>query len=320
MPGVDDVPGQTLRRLGLRSTPQRRAILAAFQGGSSEHLSADEVHARAQQTHPELSRATVYATLAEFAELGVLGAVGSPEPVRYETNVERHDHFRCRVCLRHFDLDGPPRDAPAPSGFALERVVTRLDGVCAECVQYERGLAAGARSMREDDPAGVLDRPGLAFATADGPLGPLALAASASGVVRIAFEEHGDFEAIRERSGGRRGSAAAREHLRTTVAELGRFFAGELTRFSAPVDWSAFAAPLDELLLAAAGIPFGRRRSYADLGVGLPAGVIGRGYGANPVPLLVSCHRVTRGGVPPDAYVGGTERRRWLEHHERRAG
>ena len=58
--------GALLRELGLRSTPQRRAILRAFSSGPAEHLSADEVHARASQELPDLGRGTVYSTLAEF--------------------------------------------------------------------------------------------------------------------------------------------------------------------------------------------------------------------------------------------------------------
>ena len=99
-----DKAGELLRARGLRSTPQRRAILAAFHGGPTEHLSADEVYARAAESVPDLSRGTVYATLAEFSELGLLSAFGAPEPVRYETNTTHHAHFRCRLCLRIFDL------------------------------------------------------------------------------------------------------------------------------------------------------------------------------------------------------------------------
>ena len=78
-----------LREHNLRVTPQRRAILQAFRGAVDEHLSADEVISRASVAVPEIGRGTVYATLAEFAELGVLGSVGNPEPIRYETNVRR---------------------------------------------------------------------------------------------------------------------------------------------------------------------------------------------------------------------------------------
>jgi Fe2+ or Zn2+ uptake regulation protein/O6-methylguanine-DNA--protein-cysteine methyltransferase len=320
---VSTDPGETLREHGLRSTPQRRAILTAFEGGPAEHLSADEVHARASQLQPDLGRGTVYATLAELTELGLLGAIGAPEPVRYEINATPHDHFRCRVCLRHFDVDPAPRDAPpaTPAGFTVERVETRLEGVCAECAQYAAGLSSGARAIAKDPPlAGLLDRPGVAYASTDGPLGPLQLAASPDGLVRIAFEHHADFAELQARSGRRRGGQTAREHLRTAIEELARFFAGELTRFASPVDWAAFPPRLAEALRAAAGIPFAGRRSYAELGLGQPARELGRSYGTNPVPLLVACHRVTRGVELPDAYVGGLERRRWLEAHELRVG
>jgi ferric uptake regulator family protein/6-O-methylguanine DNA methyltransferase-like protein len=86
-------PGAVLRARGLRVTPQRRAILGAFTGAATEHLSADEVHARASASVPELSRGTVYATLAELTELGLLAAFGTAEPVRYELHVAAHQHF-----------------------------------------------------------------------------------------------------------------------------------------------------------------------------------------------------------------------------------
>src|ERR1700748_467689 len=101
---MSDDPAELLRQRSLRVTPQRRAILEAFTGRGDEHLSADEVHARANLAIPEASRGTVYAPLAELTELGILAAIGSPEPVRYETNVADHSHFRCKLCLRLFDV------------------------------------------------------------------------------------------------------------------------------------------------------------------------------------------------------------------------
>ena len=98
--------GDLLRAHGLRVTPQRRAILGRLLATApTEHLSADEIHARAAAVVPEISRGTVYAALAELTELGLLSAHGNPEPVRYETNTEPHQHFRCRLCLRLFDVD-----------------------------------------------------------------------------------------------------------------------------------------------------------------------------------------------------------------------
>src|ERR1700759_3173985 len=142
-------PGELLRRHSLRVTPQRRAILGAFAGGSTEHLAAEEVHARALRDVPELGRGTVYATLAELNELGILGAVGAPEPVRYETNVAPHHHFRCRLCLRLFDVEIDP---PSPAGlekagYTVELITAPAEGVCVECRLYENGLEDGARAM-----------------------------------------------------------------------------------------------------------------------------------------------------------------------------
>src|SRR6202046_2434182 len=137
-----DAAGETLRARGMRSTPQRRAILSVFTGGRTEHLAADEVYARATRLVPELSRGTVYATLAEFSELGLLSAFGSPEPVRYETNLEATAHFRCHLCLRVFDLSGGLQDPSEINdpGFTVERVETRAEGICALCADYDAGL------------------------------------------------------------------------------------------------------------------------------------------------------------------------------------
>ena len=106
---------ELLRRHGLRVTAQRVAILAAFAGRRSEHLTAEEVVERARGVLPDLARATVYATLGEFVRLGVLGSVGRAEPVRCETNAAEHQHFACARCGRLYDADLPATDAsPSP--------------------------------------------------------------------------------------------------------------------------------------------------------------------------------------------------------------
>ena len=87
-----------------------------------------------------------------------------------------------------------------------------------------------------------------------------------------------------------------------------------------PVDWAALGAPLAEVLRAATAIPYGRRRSYSDLGLQVPAARHRPRLRGEPGPVVVACHRVTRGAESPDAFVGGVERRRWLESHERGRG
>jgi methylated-DNA-[protein]-cysteine S-methyltransferase len=310
---------ESLRARGLRSTPQRRAILAVFDGGRPEHLSADEVHARASQTLPDLGRGTVYATLAEFTELGLLSAFGASEPVRYETNIAAHDHFRCRLCLRLFDIDGAPDVRRSlPAGFVVERVETRLEGTCGECAEYESALGEGAEAILLDEPLpGLLELDGVAAARMDSPLGELLLAATPSGLIRLAFEEHADAERLRGLATGRRGALASRRHLEAAIAEIGSYFAGETAQIECTVDWDALAAHSPEILRAAREIPYATTRSYVALAPRRAAREVARPFGENPVPLLVPCHRVTRGVEVPEIFVGGASRRTWLLGFER---
>jgi methylated-DNA-[protein]-cysteine S-methyltransferase len=70
-------------------------------------------------------------------------------------------------------------------------------------------------------------------------------------------------------------------------------------------------------LEATAAIPWGERRSYERLGVdGGGAYALGRAFGANPLPIVFPCHRVTCGSRFPDAYVGGPAARAWLSEFE----
>lgn len=314
-----DQARETLQARGLRTTPQRRAILGAFHGGCTEHLSADQVHAHASRTLPDLSRGTVYATLAEFTEIGLLAALGTPEPVRYETNTSEHAHFRCRLCLRLFDLGGgleDPQQITAP-GFKVERVETRAEGVCADCIDYEKGLGEGARAISQTGPpVDALAVPGAASAGTAGPFGRLLLAASPAGLIRVAFEEHADADALRAHASARRGSQAARSHLTRAHAQLDRYFAGVAAPLECAIDWGHLEPAGSAPLQATRAIPYGDRRSYSDLGIELAARELGWIMGANPIAIVAPCHRVTRGTEMPRIFVGGTKRRHWLGLHE----
>jgi methylated-DNA-[protein]-cysteine S-methyltransferase len=302
----------------MRSTPQRRAILSVFAGGRTEHLSADEIYARASRLLPELSRATVYATLAEFSELGLLAAFGSPEPVRYETHLAPHAHFRCHLCLRLFDLRGgqqEPGDISDP-GFVVQRVETRAEGICDECTDYDLGLRAGARAMIRLGPSSdPLSAPSAAVSKIESPLGQLLLAATPRGLTRLAFEDHGDAEALRAHASRRRGSHDARRHLTDAGASLQRYLSGELSRPAAPIDWEQLAVNASALRSTQA-IPYASHRSYSGLGQPLSARELGHLLGRNPIPVFMPCHRVGRGTETPTTFVAGAVRRRWLETHE----
>jgi methylated-DNA-[protein]-cysteine S-methyltransferase len=310
--------GDVLRQLGMRSTPQRRAILLAFHAGAAEHLSADEVHARASRELPDLGRGTVYATLAEFTEAGLLAAFGTSQPVRYETNTAPHDHFRCRLCLRLFDLQTLKTTEPSvPRGFTLERIETRAEGACADFADYQRGLQKGVRTIAA---SGALPHPlpqGLACLVTEGALGTMLLAASPVGLVRLAFDDQGDADELRARAAGRRGSQGARAHLDRASRELQSYLLGHTTEIGCPLDWTVLAVADPGGLAATKAIPYGEHCSYAALGSERSAYELGLTMGANPIPIVAPCHRVTRGVETPQVFVAGIERRHWLDAHER---
>lgn len=312
-------PADLLRRHGLRVTPQRRAILDAFAGHAEEHLAADEVHARATAAVPELGRGTVYATLAELTELGVLAAFGSPQPVRYETNVEPHEHFRCRLCLRLWDVELPTPDTGAlgRKGFKVETVAITAEGICSACSEFERGLDDGAASVRRDRLIGDEQLASLAcLRREDSNVGPLVLAASPEGLIRIAFEDHADYEPCAERARTRRGGRSARDRLDHLGLSLDAYFGGDHAQAEDLIDWTGAASERSTALEGLRRIPFGTSRSYELLGDDLTPYDCGHAIGTNPFPLLLPCHRVTRGAQRTGGYVGGLDRRDALVRFE----
>ena len=308
-----DDPGALLRARGLRVTPQRRAIVDAFSSGPAEHLSADEVHARAAAVIPELGRGTVYATLAELTEIGLLSARGSPEPVRFETNTEPHQHFRCRLCLRIFDVEisDPPTDDLTRERFVVEQVTVTAEGVCPDCVDYDRGLRAAARRARSrpsDLPADT------AAATMETPVGTLTLAATPSGVVRVVFDNHADVPALKKAIRRRGGDRRAKQHIAAAKAAVADYVAGRPPR-ECQIDWDSLDG--SQTLRAVTAVPRAHEASYDALETSADAAERGRILGANPLAILIPCHRVTRGREVPVEYVGGAKQRHRLLEFER---
>ena len=140
----------------------------------------------------------------------------------------------------------------------------------------------------------------------NGPLGPLTLSAANGIVTKLTWgAEPGE------------GSALLAEAARQLTA----YFQGRLTLFDLPLDWGSGLHLRVRRALSA--IPFGQTRTYGDLAqdIGAPAQAIGQACGANPLPILIPCHRVlgakTLGGY---SAKGGIETKVWLLRHEGAAG
>lgn len=112
---------ERLRGRGWRMTSQRR-VVAEVLDGDHVHFTADEVHVRAAQRLPEISRATVYNTLGELVALGeVIEVTTDGRAKRYDPNAHHpHQHLICSGCGTVRDVH-PDRDplADLPHGRAL---------------------------------------------------------------------------------------------------------------------------------------------------------------------------------------------------------
>ncbi len=244
--------------------------------------------------------------------------MGSPEPVRYETNVEPHDHFRCRLCLRLFDVDLGGRDLharPLP-GYTIEAVAVHGEGICAQCHDYERGVIDGALRIVAEPTIGDDVMRGLSCLRVESPVGQLALGASADGIVRVAFEDHADFESLARRAKTRRGSVAGRDRLTVLNTTFTGYFGGGRNAPADLIDWRLLADDPAQLLRAVQQIPYAEPISYDRIMATMSAYDCGVAVGANPMPMLIPCHRVSRGSHRLEAYVGGVERLHILQDLE----
>ena len=97
---------------------------------------------------------------------------------------------------------------------------------------------------------------------------------------------------------------------------LERFLAGKSQEVQCTVDPSGLAAAAKSLD-ATRAIPYAGHHSYIKLLGELGPRELGRWMGANPMPVIFPCHRVSRGKEVPGVFVGEIDRRRWLEGHER---
>ena len=104
---------------------------------------------------------------------------------------------------------------------------------------------------------------------------------------------------------------------------IGRYFAGELETINALPVRTGGTPFQREVWRALREIPCGTTISYAQLAqrIGHPGAVraVGLANGANPVGVVVPCHRVIGSDGSLTGYGGGIERKRWLLDHEKRA-
>jgi len=141
------------------------------------------------------------------------------------------------------------------------------------------------------------------------------------GIIRV-FESEGRVTAIDIAAKGAKVSASESPVLQLAKKELELYFAGKLTKFSFPVDLNSGTEFQKSVWKQISRIPFGKTKSYADIAkaIGKPkaARAVGGAVGANPVPLVVGCHRVMGASGKITGYSGGKgiPTKEWLLEHE----
>jgi len=122
-------------------------------------------------------------------------------------------------------------------------------------------------------------------------------------------------------SGAGTPSATARFVLEQAQAQLAAYFAGDRAVFDLPLvpHGTPFQRRVWEAVRA---VPYGEIRTYGQIAalLGLPnaARAVGHANGANPLPILIPCHRLVGADGAPRGYAGGLAMKRWLLEHERR--
>jgi methylated-DNA-[protein]-cysteine S-methyltransferase len=164
--------------------------------------------------------------------------------------------------------------------------------------------AALARAEAED----LVD---VAYAVTDSPIGPLLVAATRAGLVRLGFQTEdrdGILDDLAERVSPR--VLEAPDRLDEARRELDEYFEGQRDHFELPLDWQlsrGFRKTVLERLYA--DVEYGRTVSYLELAtmVGNPKAsrAVGTAMATNPIPIVVPCHRVLRTGGNLGGYGGG---------------
>lgn len=156
------------------------------------------------------------------------------------------------------------------------------------------------------------------------PIGTMMIVSDAAGRLRLAFFAE-DEEPVRRQLVRQFGAdgfllEAARNPFGLTDVLAG-YFAGELGILDSLAVETGGTPFQREVWQALRAIPCGTTVSYGQLAerIGRPAAVraVGLANGANPVAVVVPCHRVIGSNGSLTGYGGGIERKRWLLNHER---
>ncbi len=119
-----------LRMAGLRPTRQRVALAELLFGGPHRHVSAEQLHGEAELSQVNVSLATIYNTLHQFHEAGLLREVAVDAARSYfDTDTSDHHHFYVEDEQRMIDIPAAAVTFSALPAAPAGMVVTHVDVV-----------------------------------------------------------------------------------------------------------------------------------------------------------------------------------------------
>jgi methylated-DNA-[protein]-cysteine S-methyltransferase len=174
---------------------------------------------------------------------------------------------------------------------------------------------AARRLVARAGEEGLVD---VAYAVVDSPVGPLLAAGTRRGLVEIGFRADTELDSMLEQLAGRISPRVleAPDRLDPVRRELDEYFEGRRLKFDLPLDWSLSRGFTQRVLRATAKVPYGRVSTYREMaakaGNEKAVRAAGNALGANPIPIVVPCHRILRTGGALGGYGGGPERKEFL--------
>ena len=190
-----------------------------------------------------------------------------------------------------------------------------IEKALAQSLPADASRVLAERFAARADEEGLID---VAYTVEDSPVGPLLLASTKRGLVELGFD--GDerldlyLTTLSAKLSPRVLEAPAR--LDPVRRELDEYFSGKRQDFDVPLDWTLTHGFTQRILRATAKVPYGQVSTYRQMatkaGNAKAVRAAGNALGANPIPIVVPCHRILRTGGSLGGYGGGPERKEFL--------
>ena len=146
----------------------------------------------------------------------------------------------------------------------------------------------------------------MSFAVITTPIGNLKIASDGEFITTVLFTEEDEL-------------GSDNSLINSCIEQVKNYFKGELKEFNLPLypHGTPFQQQVWDKL---SKVPFGVTKSYGDLAVELgdmkKVRAVGTANGANPIAIIIPCHRIIAGNGDLTGYAGGLWRKKWLLEHE----